>query len=97
MDFAVPVDHGLKIKKRKERQILEPCWRKLRNLWNMRGTEIPVAIVALGTFSKGFEKELEELEIRGRIEITQTTTLLTLASLPSRVLETGGDLLSVRL
>ena len=35
----------------------------------MRVTVIPIVIVMFRTAYKGMEKELEELEIRGRIEI----------------------------
>ena len=37
---------------------------------------IPVVVGALGTVSKGVEKKLGELKIRGRIKTVQTTALL---------------------
>ena len=37
---------------------------------------IPVVIGTLGMVLKDLEKELEELEIRGRIKTIQTTALL---------------------
>ena len=43
------------------------------------------------------ERELEELEIGGWIETIQIIALLRLASILRRVLETWGDLLSLRL
>ena len=40
---------------------------------------------------------LEELEIGGRVETTKTTALLRMARILRRVLETLGDLLSLKL
>ena len=39
--------------------------RKLKKLWNMKMTVIPIEIGALGTKSKGFIRGLEELELGG--------------------------------
>ena len=46
--------------------------------------------LSLGTVTKGLLKGREDLEIRGRVETTQTTTLLKSA----RILR--GDLLSLK-
>ena len=54
-------------------------------------------IGVIGTTSKGLLKGLEELEIRGQAETIQTTALLRLTRILGRVLETWGDLLSLRL
>ena len=54
-------------------------------------------ISSLGTFLKGLVKGLEDLEIRGQVETIQTTALLKLGRILSRVLETWGDLLSLKL
>ena len=45
---------------------------ELRTMWNMRVTVIPIVVSALGTVPKELVRELEKLEIRGRIEIIQT-------------------------
>ena len=42
----------------------------------MKVTSIPIMTGALGTVTKELIKELEDLEIRGRVETTQTTALL---------------------
>ena len=42
----------------------------------MKVTVIPIVIGALGTVTKRLVKELEVLEIRGRVETIQTTALL---------------------
>ena len=54
----------------------------------MKVTFIPIVIGALGTVTKGLIKGLEDLEIRGRVESIQTTTLLRSAKILRRVLET---------
>ena len=43
-----------------------------------------------GQSPNAWKKNLEELEIRGQIEIIQTTSLLRLARIQRRVLETWG-------
>ena len=50
--------------------------RKLKKLWNMKVTVIPIVIGALDTVTKGLVKGLEDMEIRGRVETMQTTALL---------------------
>ena len=59
----------------------------------MKMTVISIRVGELGTVTKGLIQGLEDLEIRGRVETIQTTTLLRLARLLRRVLETEGDLL----
>ena len=66
--------------KRKDRKILDLSW-ELKKLWNMRLTVILVVFSALGTAHKSLEKELEELETRGKLETIQTTVLLRSAIL----------------
>ena len=48
----------------------------------------PIVIVTLGTISKGLVKGLRDLEIRGQVETIKTTTLLRLARILRKVLET---------
>ena len=50
--------------------------RKLKKMWNMKVTVIPIVIGALSTFTKGLVQGLKDLEIRGWVETIQTTTLL---------------------
>ena len=69
-------------------------WKKL---WNMQVTIIPIVIGAFGTVTKGLLKGLEDLKVSGRVETIQTTALLRTARILIRVLETWGDLLSLRL
>ena len=63
----------------------------------MKVTVIPIIIGARGTIPKSQKKELEETEIVGLVKIIQTTALLRSARILGRVLETYGDLLSLRL
>ena len=60
----------------------------------MKVTIIPIVIGAFGTVTKGL---LKELEVGGRVETIQTTTLLGTARILRKVLETWGDLLLLKL
>ena len=71
--------------------------REFKKLCNMKVVIVPVVIGALGTITKGLLKGLEDLEVGGRVETIQTTALLRTARILRRVLETWGDLLSLRL
>ena len=42
----------------------------------MKVTIIPIVIGAFGTVTKGLLKRLEDMEVGGRVETIQTTTLL---------------------
>ena len=82
VDFSILVDHIVKLKKCEKRYLNYS--RELKKLWNMKVTIIPIIIGALGTVTK----ELENLEIAGRVETIQTTALLRSARIMRRVLET---------
>ena len=58
---------------------------------------IPIVIGEFGTVTKGLLKGLEDLEVGGRVKTFKTTELLRTARILRRVLETWGDLLSLRL
>ena len=76
MNFAVSVNHGEKLKESEKRNKYQHLARELKKLWNKKVTVIPIVIGALGTVTKGLVNELEDMEIRGRVETTQSTTLL---------------------
>ena len=63
----------------------------------MKVTIVPIGIGALGTVTKGLLKSLEDLEVGERVETIETTALLRTARILRRVLETWGDLLSLKL
>ena len=83
MDFAVPADHRIKLKKCEKKDKYLNLPRELKK------TEEHVA--------KGLLKGLEDLEVGGRVETIQTTALLRTARILKGVLETWGDLLSLKL
>ena len=91
VDFADPADHRIKLreceKKKKKVKYLNLA-RKLKKLWNMQMTIIPIVIGMFGTVTKGLLKGLKDLEVGGRVETIQTTTLLRTARILRRVLET---------
>ena len=60
-------------------------------------TVIPIVIGALSIVTEGLIQGLEDLEIRGRVEAILTTVLLRSARILRRVLETRGDLQSLKL
>ena len=97
VDFAVPADHWIKLRKSEKNNKYLNLARKLKKLRNMKGTIIPIVIGAFGTVTKWLLKGLEDLEVGGRGETIQTTTLLRTARILGRVLETWGYLLSLRL
>ena len=63
----------------------------------MKVTIVPIVIGALGTITKELLKGLEDFEVGGRVETIQTRALLRTARILRRVLETWGDLLSLKL
>ena len=97
VDFAVPADHRIKLKECEKRdKYLDLAW-ELKKLWNMKVTITPIVIGAFGTVTKGLLKGVEDLEVGGRVETIQTTALLKMARILRRVLQTWGDLLSLKL
>ena len=97
MDFAVPADHRIKLKESEKKDKYLDLARELKKLSNMKVTLIPIVIGAFGNVTKGLLKGLEDLEFGGRVETVQTTTLLRTARILRGVLETWGDLLSLKL
>ena len=61
MDFAVPVDHWVKLKESEKKDKYLGLARVLNKLWNMNVTFIPIISGAFGTVTKGLLKELEDL------------------------------------
>ena len=88
MDFVVLADHKVKLKENEKKDKYLDLARELKKLWNMKVTIIPIVISALDTVTEGLLKGLEDLEIRGRVETIQITTLLRTARILRRVLET---------
>ena len=60
MDFAVPADHGIKLKECEKKDLYLDLARELNKLWNMQVTIILIEIGAFGTVTKGLLKGLED-------------------------------------
>ena len=97
VDFAVPADYRINLKESEKKDKYLDLASELKKLWNMKVEIVPVVIGALGTITKGLLKGLEDLEVGGRVETIQTTALLRPARILRWVLETWGDLLSLKL
>ena len=87
VDFAVLADNRITLKECEKKDKYLDLARELKKLWNMKVTIIPIVIGAFGTVTKGLLKGLEDLEVGGRMETIQTTTLLRTARILRRVLE----------
>ena len=90
--------HWVKIKENENRDKYSDLARELRKLWNMRVTVKSIVIGAFETLPQKLGKRTGSVGNPGRgIETTQTTALLGSARILGRVLETWGDLLSLKL
>ena len=96
-DFAVLADHRINLKESEKKDNYLDIAREIKKLWNTKVMIVPIVIGTFGTVTKGLLKGLEDLEIGGRVETIQTTALLRTARIMRRVLETWGDLLSLKL
>ena len=63
MDFAVPVDHRIKLKEREKRDKYLDLARELKKLWNTILTVIPIVTGTFGIIIIGLVLGLEDLEI----------------------------------
>ena len=69
-DFAIPVDHRVKIKESEKRDKYLNLARELKSLWNMKVTVITNIFGIFEMVLNGVEKRLGGLEIRQRIKTT---------------------------
>ena len=97
VDFDVPAEHRIKLKKCEKKDKYLDLARESKKLWNVQVTIIPIVIGAFGTVTKGLLKWLKDLEVSGRVETIQTTALLRTVRMLRKVLETWEDLLSLKL
>ena len=96
MDFADPEVHRVKIKiKSEESDKYLDLSREIKRLWNMKLTMIPILMGVFETIPKSLVKGLDDLEINGQVKTIQITTLRS-ARILRRVLETWGELLSLK-
>ena len=99
VDFAVPADHRIHLKECEKKDKYLDLARELKKnkLWNIKVTIVPIVIGAFGIISKGLLKGLEDLDVGQRVETIQMRAFLRTARILRRVLETGWDLLSLKL
>ena len=97
VNFAVPADHRIKLRECEKKDKYLDLARELKKLWNMKVSIVPIVIGTFGTVTEGVLKGLEDFEVGGRVETIQTTALLKTTRILRRVLETWGDLLSLKL
>ena len=71
VDFVVRADHKVKMKENEKIEIFLDLARKLKKMWNMKVTVMPLG--ALGTVLKGIVNRLGKPEIRKTIKTIQTT------------------------
>ena len=95
--LAVPADHRINLKEWEKKDKYLDHARELKKLWDMKVTIEPIVIGGFGTITKGLLKGPEDLKVGGRIESVQMTSLQRTARILRRVLETWGDLLSIKL
>ena len=53
VDFAVPADHRINLKKSEKKDKYLDLARELKKLWDMKVTIVPIVTGALGTVTKG--------------------------------------------
>ena len=97
VDFAVSADDRIKLKECEKEDKYHDLARELKKLWNMKVTIVPIMISAFDTITKGLWKGLEDLEFSGRVETILMTALLRTSRKLRSVLETWGDVLSLKL
>ena len=95
--LAVLADHRIKLKECEKKDKYLDLARELEKLWNMKVMIEPIVIGVFGAITKGLLKDLEDLEVGGRVETIQITALLRTARMLRRVMETWGNLLSLKL
>ena len=88
MDFAVLADHRVKLKENEKKDNYLKLARELKKLGNIRVIFISIVTGALGRVIEGFSKGLADLEIGGRVESIQTTTLLRSTRILRKLLST---------
>ena len=64
VDFTVPVDRRVKSKESKIKDQYLDLAKRLKKLWNMKVTVIPIVIGALITVTNGLAQGLEDLKMR---------------------------------
>ena len=87
MDVDVLTKHRVKLKDNKKRDRYLDIAKEIEKLWNMKVMVNTLVVSALEIVSKESVRGLEEREIGGRAETTQTTTLLKSARILRSILK----------
>ena len=88
VDFAVPTNYRVKLNESEKMDKYVDLASELKQLLNMKMPVRRIVLRAFGRVTKSLVLGLEDLEIRGPVEIIQTTALLWLARILRGVLET---------
>ena len=86
VDCSVSTSNRVNIKESEKRDQYVVIASKLRKLWNIMVTVIPLVIGVHGTIIKGLKMGLEELDTRGRFETFPSIALLRLTIILGGVL-----------
>ena len=98
VDFAVLADHRMKLKECQKRDKYLYLARELKKkTMEHEGADYTDYDLFFFTLTSGLLKGLDDLEVGGQRETIQTTALLWTPGILRRVLETWGDLLSLKL
>ena len=68
VDFAVPADYRINLKECEKKYKYLDLARELKKLRNVKVTIVPMVTGAFGTVTKGLLKDLEDMEVGGRLE-----------------------------
>ena len=88
IDIAVPADVRVGEKEREKVEKYQDLKREIGRLWKLKMVEVvPVAIGALGSVTKGFDRWIGKLRIPFNVGVMQKTALLGTARILRKVLE----------
>ena len=71
-----PADHSIKLKEWEKKDKYIDLARELKKLWNRKVSIVPMLIGAFGTVTEGLLKNLEDLEVGGRVETIQNDSII---------------------
>ena len=88
IDITIPADAVVAEKEKGKVEKYQDLRREIKRLWKLKKVEVvPVAIGALGSVTKGFEKWVAKLGIHCNLGVLQKTALLGTARILRKVLE----------
>ena len=93
VDYAIPADHRIKLKEYEKKDKYLDLGREWKKCGTWKWQLYHLLLVLLVQSPKDYKRDSE---IRGRVETMKTTALLRTARILRRVLETWGDLLSLK-